>query len=204
MLSSRVAILHDNSTHGEDDYLLRPLGDHAFLDAVMDGVTRRRGGQASRLVADALAAAPLTSGDDVLAALEDVNHQLYEVGGGGFLLTTVAVALYLDGKLDAISVGDSPIFLIRSESCQQLFSGVRGMFMGASQQLVHVYRTALTIEPGDRLLLATDGVTDNITSRELLEVVRHVASPDEAAERLRTIMTTRQAGQRPPGRAGSF
>ena len=41
MLTSTVAILHDNTAHGEDSYLVRKLSHHAFLDAVMDGVTGR-------------------------------------------------------------------------------------------------------------------------------------------------------------------
>lgn len=205
VLTSTVATLHDNSAHGEDNYLVRALGDHAFLDAVMDGVSRRGGGQASRLLVDALAAAPLTSADDVVAVLEEANHQLYQMGWGRFLLTTVAAALCLDGKLSVVGAGDSPVFLIRSDSCQQLSNDVPGVFIGARKQLVNLYRAEVTIEPGDRLVLATDGVTDNVTRSELVEIVRHTASPQEAAEQLSTIMTTRYAGGRlPEPLGGSF
>ena len=205
MLTSTVATLHDNSAHGEDNYLVRALGDNALLDAVMDGVTRRQGGQASQSLVDALAAAPLTSADDVVAVLEEVNQQLYHIGWGRFLLTTVSAALCLDGKLYVVGVGDSPVFLIRSASYQQLSSRVRGVFVGASRQLVNLYRAEVTLEPGDRLVLATDGVTDNVMSRELVEIVRSTASPDAAAAQISSLIASRRAGVRlPEPLAGGF
>ncbi len=194
MLTSRVATLQDNSAHGEDNFLIRELGDHAFLDAIMDGVTRRAGKRAARLVVDALAAARLISAGDLIAVLEKLNQQLHDIGGGGFLLTTVSTALYLDGKLTVTGVGDSSAFLVRSNAFQQLYTARRGVFLGAAAQLQGLYRIEMAIEPGDRLVLATDGITDNITSSELAEVIRHSASPDEAAGQLRTIMVTRLGG----------
>lgn len=205
MLTSTVAILHDNTAHGEDNYLVRTLGDNAVLDVVMDGVTNRRGRQASQLVVDALAAAPLQSADDVVTALKDVNRRLYYTGWGRFFLSTVAATLCLDNRLYVVGVGDSPIFLIRSDACQQLSSRVRGVFIGASQQLMHLYRAEMVLEPGDRLLLATDGVTENVTSRELEEIVRSATSPDAAIAQLSTLITDRQAGnQLPEPLAGGF
>jgi serine/threonine protein phosphatase PrpC len=205
VLMSTVATLHDNAAHGEDNYLARALGDNAVLDAVMDGVTRRRGGQASQSVVEALAAAPLTSADDVVAVLQDVNEQLYEIGAGRFLLTTVSAGLYLNDKLSIIGVGDSPIFLIRSDSHQQLSSRLRGVFVGGSQRLVNLYRAEVAIEPGDRLVLATDGITDNVTSRELAEIIRSAASPDAAVARLSAlIMNRRVEGHLPAPLEGGF
>ena len=194
VLTSRVATLQDNSAHGEDNYLIRALGEHAFLDAIMDGVTGRGGKQASRLAVEALAVARLTSAGDMLAVLEKVNRQLYDRGGGSLLLTTVSAALCIDDKLSIAGVGDSSAFLIRSKSFQYLCSPRPGMFLGAHVQLQGLYCTEVTIEPGDRLVLATDGITDNIASRDLVEIIRHAESPDTAAGQLSTLMATRSAG----------
>src|SRR3989442_9775943 len=46
------------------------------------GVTGRRGWEASQIMAEALAAAPLTSPADLKAVLEDVNDRLYRRGWG--------------------------------------------------------------------------------------------------------------------------
>ena len=94
-LTSVVATLFDNSTHGEDSYLIRDLGNGHFLDAVMDGVTGHGGEEASTSVAQALEAANISSPQDVIAVLEEQNSDFFQVGGGRFLLTTVSVALYL-------------------------------------------------------------------------------------------------------------
>src|SRR5262245_55348559 len=167
MLTTTVAILHDNTSHGEDQYVVRTLDNNAFLDAVMDGVTGRRGWEASQTVAEALKAAPLTSPADLMAVLEDVNDQLYRRGWGRFLLTTIAAALFLEGTLYTMGAGDSPMVLIRSETSQFLSSRISGLSplgppraIGANKQLGNLHRTEVTIAPGDRLVLATDGVMD--------------------------------------------
>lgn len=199
MLTTTVAILHDNTGHGEDQYLVRPLDNNAFLDAVMDGVTGRRGWEASQTLADALAVAPLTSPADLLAVLEDVNDQLYRRGWGRFLLTTIAAALCLDGTLYTMGAGDSPIVLIRSETSQLLSSRISGLSplgppraIGASQQLGNLYRHEVTLAPGDRVVLATDGVMDTVPRQELVDIVRSAASPDAVVQQLHTLLTTRQ------------
>jgi serine/threonine protein phosphatase PrpC len=57
---------------------------------------------------------------------------------------------------------------------------------------LHLSRTAVPIKPGDRVLLATDGVTDTVTNSELAAILQRAASPDDAAEQLNTIIITRQ------------
>jgi len=200
MHKSTVAILYDNAGHGEDHYVVRTLNDNAFLDAVMDGVTGRRGWEASQILADALAVVPLTSPADLLAVLEDINEQLYRRGWGRFLLTTLAAALYCDGMLHIMGAGDSSIVLIRSDTSQLLSSRTSGFSplgppraIGMSQQLGTLYRTEVTLEPGDRIVLATDGVTDIVTRSELVEFVRAAVSPDDAVQQLHTVLATRHA-----------
>jgi len=131
--------------------------------------------------------------------LEAVNQRLYQRGWGRFWLTTVSTALFLDNTLYVFGVGDSPVLLIRAGSCQLLCHRVGGGMhagvaraVGASKQLLHLSRTAVPVEPGDRVLLATDGVTDTVTNSELAAILQQAASPDEAAERIHTILTARQ------------
>ncbi len=77
MLSSTVATFQDNSSHGEDNFLLRDLGENSFMDCVMDGVTGHGGEEASQSVVDALSAATINSPEDIVAALEAVNQEFY-------------------------------------------------------------------------------------------------------------------------------
>jgi serine/threonine protein phosphatase PrpC len=200
MRTSTVAILHDNGGHGEDHYVVRPLNDNMYLDAVMDGVTGRRGWEASQTLADALAVAPLTSLADLVAALEDVNQQLYRRGLGHFLLTTLAAALYCESVLHIIGAGDSPVVLIRPDTYQAFASRTSGFSplgpmraIGISKQLGKLYRAEVTLTPGDRVVLATDGITDLVPQYELVEIVRAAASPDAAVEQLHHLLVTRHA-----------
>jgi serine/threonine protein phosphatase PrpC len=190
--------LYDNSGHGEDHYVVRTLNDNMYLDAVMDGVTGRRGWEASQTLADALAAAPLTSPADLLAVLEDVNQQLYRRGLGHFLLTTIAAALYCESLLRIISAGDSPVVLIRPDTYQLFASRTSGFSplgpmraIGISKQLGTLYRAEVTLAPGDRVVLATDGVVDLVPHPELVEIIRAAASPDVAVEQLHRLLVTR-------------
>jgi serine/threonine protein phosphatase PrpC len=193
MLTTTVATLHDNSAHGEDAYLVRALGDHACLDAVIDGVTRRKGGDASRALAAALAAVPLRSVEDIVVALEDVNRHLYQLGGGHFWLSTVATALYLGETLHVVSVGDSPIVLVRSGSCHTFCGGLRGVYVGACKDLPHLYRAQVSLQPGDRILLASDGVTDGVAICDLVQIMRQAASPEGVAAEIRGRLQARRA-----------
>lgn len=212
MLSSNVATFQDNSTHGEDSFLILDLGNNNFLDAVMDGVTGHGGEEASQSVVAALSAADLASPDDVVEVLEDVNQEFFQVGGGKFLLTTVSVALYLDGRLHVISAGDSPVYLIGTDSHQQLSGRVGGFLhvgvaqaIGASDGLKNLRRTEIDIEPGTRLVLATDGVSDNITIDELVESVRNSESAEDAAQRINGSVEARiEAGVLPEALGGRF
>jgi serine/threonine protein phosphatase PrpC len=212
MLTSTVAILHDNSAHGEDNYLVRPLSPHACLDAVMDGVTGRGGRPASQEVVQALAAASLTSPEAVVAVLEAVNSRLYQVSLGRFLLTTAAVALHLDGVLHVVSVGDSPVLLIRPHTVHLLSSHARSFVhaesaraLGMRQTLRQLSRAAVDITPDDRLILLTDGITDNVTHDELVDIMRGAMSPDQAVAQLQTLLAARRArGVLPEPLGGRF
>jgi serine/threonine protein phosphatase PrpC len=200
MITSTVAVLHDNTSHGEDQYVVRTLDHNACLDAVMDGVTGRRGWEASQTLAEALTAAPLTSPADLRAVLEDVNDHLYRRGLGRLLLTTIAAALCLDETLYTMGAGDSPIVLIRSETWHLLASRPSGFpplgppsAIGVSPNLRNLPQAEVALAPGDRVVLATDGILERVPRPELVDLVRRAASLDAAVQQLHSLLTTRQA-----------
>lgn len=197
MLASTYASLQDNSTHGEDSFLVRDLGGGNFLDVVLDGVTGHGGGEASQGVAEALEAASITSTGDLIAVLEDQNAEFFQVGGGRFLLTTITASLMLNGTVHVIHAGDSPFYYIQTDSFQQLAGRIGGLLrpgatrvLGSSEKL-SLSSVEITVAAGDRLLLATDGISDNLPTAELVQAVRDAASPDEAAVRIKSLVATR-------------
>ena len=209
MLTSKVATLQDNSSHGDDNYLTRDLGGDAFLDVVMDGVTGHGGEEASRTLKEALTEADITSVDDVEKVLQEVNEEFYQIGGGRFLLTTVSAALFANGKLDVIGAGDSPVFIVSPDSHQQLAGRVGGFLhvgvaraIGAGPKLSGLARSQMEVQPGSRLVLATDGLSDNMLIEDLADMVRQAASPEEAAHNINEIIERYLQEGRTPEKLG--
>ena len=194
MISSVYATFQDNSSHGEDSFLVRDLGGGSFLDVVMDGVTGHGGGEASKELASALEAASISSAEDVTAVLEEMNEEFFQVGGGRFLLTTVSVALYQGDRIIALNAGDSPIYHIGPDVHQQMGGRVGGLLrpggtkvIGGEEKLT-LYRAELAVSPGDRLIIASDGVSDNVHIDELVGIIRNAASPEAAAEETKALI----------------
>ena len=194
MLTSSLAILHDNAAHGEDSYLTRDLGGGNFLDVVLDGVTGHGGDEASSSVADALNRIDISSPDDVVAVLHEQNEEFHQVGGGRFLLTTASAALYLDGQLHIISVGDSPIYVIRTDGVEQYSGRMGGLIrLGVSKAVgaeatLSVFQTEVELGPSDRLVCCSDGVSDNLLGDELMEIVRGSDTAEEASQQVKTLV----------------
>lgn len=205
MLASTVTTMQDNTAHGEDSFLSKDLGDGEFLDVVMDGVTGHGGEQASTELKEALDGEELNDSEEVVKLLSEINTDFFSVGSGRFLLTTVSAVLGRSGKLQIVSAGDSPVFLINKDGHRRL-SGHAGGFMhvgvaraiGASEELGEPAQVEITPSSGDRILLATDGITDNMTIEELAEVIRNASTPEQAAEEIEdTIKDRLQEGRVP-------
>ena len=209
MATSNFSTLQDNSAHGEDSLLTRDLGGDEFLDVVMDGVTGHGGADASRELTEALSQGEINTIDDIVAILEDVNDEFYQVGQGRFLLTTVSAALYRGGRMNVIAAGDSPIFLVTDDSHQRLCGRAGGFLnvgvaraIGATAKLGDLAKVELRIEPGARLVLATDGITDNMQAEELAEIVRTSSSAEEATNRVEEVIRERLIEGRVPETLG--
>ncbi len=187
MLASTVTTMQDNSAHGEDSFLSKNLDNGEFLDVVMDGVTGHGGEQASTELREALDSEELNNSEDIVNLLTEMNADFYSVGSGRFLLTTVSAVLGRGDKLQIISAGDSPVFLINRDGHRKL-SGHAGGFLhvgvaraiGASEHLGEPAHVEITPSAGHRLLLATDGITDNMTIEEMAEEIRNANTTEEA------------------------
>ena len=209
MVASTFSTLQDNTSHGEDNLLSRDLGNGDFLDVVMDGVTGHGGAEASKELGEALAESKADTIEDIATTITEVNEEFFGVGAGRFLLTTVSAALYRGGRLYVTAAGDSPIVLVNPDSHERLCGRLGGFLhvgvaraVGAADELGQMVQKDVDIQPGVKLVLATDGVTDNMDVEELAEIVRSSATPDEAAGRIEEIIAGRLVEGRVPERLG--
>ncbi len=194
MIASSYHTFQDNSSHGEDSFLVKDLGNNVFLDVVLDGVTGHGGGEASQNVAQALSTANISSMDNVIEILSEMNSDFYQVGGGKYLLTTASIALYRENTIDILNAGDSPIYHITPDTHQRISSNLGGILrtggtklIGADSEL-HISQKQLDLNPGDKVVVASDGVSDNVSLEELLNIVRSSQSPDQASETIKQLI----------------
>jgi serine/threonine protein phosphatase PrpC len=192
--NGRAAAYHDNSCHGEDAFVIRDLGPYDALDAVSDGATGSGGRYASQYVAELLQNAAIASLDDVLTLLEEANRELYRRGRGRFFLTTLSLALKLGETLHVVSVGDSPVFLYRKGEIAPLTSATIGPMplgmthlLGQHERLRYKSRQ-LTLREKDWLIVASDGLVQNVAPRELAVVLDGDTTPEAAVAALRRLL----------------
>ena len=128
-------------------------------------------------------------------ALEQVNGLLFQSGQGRNLLTTVSAALKLGDQLHLIQAGDSPAYLIRGGEIQELTTivkssllpGLSGGAVGQTERFKY-HHVQISLEPGDRLILTTDGLVHNVFPEEVAEIVRAAPSPEEAVSALQQLV----------------
>ena len=212
MNNGSVASFCDNSAHGEDDLVVRELSETSCLDAVLDGVTQCQGAYASDFTAQMLRDSPIASLEELCAVLEQSNLTLFQGGGGRNLLTTASVVLKLGNALHAVNVGDSPVYLVRRGSIEELsaivqagpLSNLPNGAVGQRETLSYKHRR-VDLEPGDRLVLATDGLLHNLTPEEIAAVISRSSTADEAAAALQALVEDKRAAhQGRPDTYGTF
>ncbi len=199
MSNGRTASFQDNSAHGEDAFLIRELSDTSSLDAILDGVTGCEGGYASGFTSQILQDARIESLSDLVDALELANSTLYQSGRGRNLLTTIAVVLKIGEELHIINAGDSPAYLMRGGEALELTTIVKSSLLpsmvsgavGLHQRLAYSYKK-IDLQPQDRLVLATDGLINNVFPEEMAEIVKGASSPDEAVSALSALVSEKR------------
>jgi serine/threonine protein phosphatase PrpC len=200
--NGHAAAFQDNSYHGEDTYVTRELDRSIALDAVFDGATGRGGAEASGYAAKVLQEATVETIDGLTALLDVANQRLFQRGRGRFFLTTASVALKIGATLHVVNVGDSPVFLIRGGDIVPLTGTAKGAtFLGIANALGRHERlsykaTSISLEAQDRLVLATDGLIENVAPSELVAVVDTAPSPEQAVAALRQLLCEKKQGNK--------
>ena len=212
MNNGSVASFNDNSAHGEDALVVRVLSATSCLDAVLDGVTQCQGAYASDFAAQMLRDSPIASLEELSTALEQSNSILFQGGGGRDLLTTASVVLKMESTLHVVNVGDSPVYLVRGGTIEELssiiqagpLSNLPNGAVGRRDVLSYKYRR-VELRPGDRLVLATDGLLHNLVPEEIAAVVARSSTPEEAVSGLQALIGEKRAAhQGRPDTYGTF
>jgi serine/threonine protein phosphatase PrpC len=197
-----AGVFQDNSFHGEDAYITRELSRHIAIDAVFDGATGRGGADASGYAAKALQEATVDTIDGLTMLLDMTNQRLYQRGRGRFFLTTASVTLKIGSTLHVLNVGDSPVFLIRGHDITPLTGTAQGAtFLGIANALgrhekLSYKATSVSLEAEDRLVLATDGLIENVAPSELVALIDAERSPEQAVVALRQLFGEKKQGNK--------
>lgn len=173
------------------------------LIAVLDGLGGHRAGDvASELAGQRFAGAEIPLDEDgVTALLRQADRLLHEAGEGepryaGMGTTAALLAIGADGGQALVAnVGDSTVWRLDADGMHELsvsdraFGSTIHQCLGASDRGVEPHVTTVEVQRGDRILLASDGLTDVLGSDRIAAVLRE---GDDAVERL--IEIVEQAG----------
>jgi protein phosphatase len=178
MTSSNDHATHlNNDTHGDDAITVSPP-----LYAVMDGVTMGDGSYASNHVQRLFDDDTPTTVDGVTRIFAEANNTLYGHRDGGSLTTATAIVVD-DDTLHVVYAGDSPAYRIREGTIEKLTT--EHTAPGSTTALTNAigigpdYHTAVEsteYKPHDIIVLATDGVSDNVTQKELVDSIGTTAN----------------------------
>jgi serine/threonine protein phosphatase PrpC len=152
-------------------------------------------------------------------AVEKVNQAVYEKGKSDQSLyemgTTLTAAVINDGKIFVAHVGDSSLFLLKAGKLikitrdhtlaeQMLNDGLLKPEDMQSNGYNHVLTRAVGVEnqvevdiyqeeiqPGDWILLCTDGLTDLVDKEEVLKFLCSAQSPEKTAKELLDLALAR-------------
>jgi protein phosphatase len=192
-------------SNNEDDYLLGALHEAApplLLAAVADGMGGAAGGaEASRAALRALGATVLDaqSRTPVLQRLQDgfqaasarVCEQAAAVPALAGMGTTLTALCLAGDEAWVGHVGDTRLYRLRGGACELLTTdhAVRHpdnlllRCIGGGQAACEADHLTLSVQPGDRFVLLSDGVWSVVTEADLVQLARSPA-PQQAAAAL--------------------
>ncbi len=212
-------------TGNEDSVALIPIGSESGVLVVADGVGGMpSGARASRIAVETLAErlGSLAEGEPirgaVLDGIETANEKVLELGGAA---TTVAVIAIDDQVVRPFHVGDSLILLtgqrgkVKFRNIPHSPTGyaVESGFLDHADAIHHEERTLVSNVVGDpemridvgpsirlaardTLVIASDGLSDNLILGEIVETVR-VGRLEDAGNRLASLAHSRMVEPMP-------
>lgn len=185
------------------------------LFAVADGMGGHRAGDVASRTAVEVVVQQLGGGDEALTeAVREANREVFQKAGSNpdfkDMGTTMTAMLVRDGSTHLVHVGDSRAYLLRAGELRRLTEDhslvarmVREGRITPAQAEYHPQRsvlekalgigsdidvdaTTLDTEPGDRILLCSDGLTNVLDDQDILRILQEERDPTKAAKRLVT------------------
>jgi len=146
------------------DYFLLPDGRLAFV--IADVSDKGLAASLYMTVTRTLLRAAALETPSPARTLERVNDLLLANSQNGLFVTTFYGALSLeDGTLTFTIAGHNPPLIIRHQANEVKEFSMGGIALGALPD-IHLPESQLVLEPGDCLLLYTDGVTEAFNSKD--------------------------------------
>lgn len=211
--------LRDRVTPNEDAALLVELSETAGVFAVADGAGGMPGGDRAAYAALQGLRARVLEGGTVLEGFDDANHAVIDLALGA--ATTLAVVHVDGGRVRAYHAGDSFALVVGQRGRRKLETiahspvgyAVEAGLLDEDEALDHEERhvvsnllgtTEMRVEisgirrlrPRDTLLVATDGLSDNVFLEEIVEIIRK-GPLLEAARRLAGRAVAEMATRKP-------
>ena len=194
MKNGTYAVYFNNAPHGDDALLSREISSSIVLDVVLDGVSNEQGSIASKLAVEKIKNGHIKNHDDILLLLQDANKELT-----GISCTTVTATLKVGNHVWAINSGDSPAYLIRGKDSTELTTLDKSPYsLAAITNCVGIgadfscHVKEIEIQPGDKLVLLTDGISDNLYVEEIVEVVIGSNTPQETTSGIEKLLAKKK------------
>lgn len=211
----------DKESVNEDSLALMNIGTGSSVLMVADGLGGQPGGAtaseiAIKALSQSLQRSDATPREAILEGFDRANHLILDSGTGA--ATTLAVVEIQNNRLRPYHVGDSMIVVTGQRGKQKLFTvshspigyAVEAGFLDEEEAIIHEERhlvsnvvgaedmnislgALITLAPRDTLLVASDGLFDNLYYEEVIELIRK-GSLQMAAENLVSIAHNRMAG----------
>ena len=200
-LAIAIAACAEKSGPNEDSAALIPLSDNCLVLAIADGVGGLPAARKAANLAVLSLQSSLRNVDDanvrtaVLDGIESANRSLLELGAGS--ATTLVVATIREGHVRTYHVGDSAAWLCGQRGVMKLqttphspvgFAFHAGLInedealghdqlhiisnvMGSNDMRIEI-GPRFPLAPRDTLLLASDGLFDNMLQDEIIQIMR--------------------------------
>jgi len=195
---------------GNEDAFL--VVDDMQLVAVADGMGGHQGGEVASATAIDTFRTSMTRGDSIERAITAANDAVVSQAATDLALrgmgTTITAGMVADGALRIGHVGDSRAYLLRAGELRQLTTDhsvvaelIAAGELTEDQALIDPRRAMITralgidatvevdvfdvdLEPGDRILLCSDGLTTMIRDNAIAEILASEDDRERAADEL--------------------